>query len=141
MRSKTFISTIALTAMLGVSLTPAAHADGRWDRGHGGHGRHGGHGGDNGAAIVAGVRGALVIGSVIANATAAPSYSPPQPYYPNAAPTYYGSAPTYYDNAPQDVQPAPPQSYYPPQPVTVQGGYGGYGYAVPERVAQPYYGY
>jgi hypothetical protein len=122
MRSKTLISTIALSAVLAASITPA-HAD----RGH----RHGhGNRGDNGAAIVAGVLGALVVGSLIANASA-PDY--------RLAPVYIPPAPTYYQPPPQYWQPAPPQAYVPAQPAVVSDD--GYGYRWRERSYQPYYGY
>jgi hypothetical protein len=127
MQSKTFVSAIAATALFAATLTPA-HAEGRWEHGHGRHGDHG----NNGAAIVAGVLGALVIGSVIANAASAPSYAPPQVYVPPAAPAYY-AAPTAYPQPPQAYY--PPQTYVPAQPVAVQGGYG---YGAP---SQQYYGY
>jgi hypothetical protein len=134
MRSKTLISTIALTGMLAASLSTSAHADGGWRGGHGGHGgHHGGRGGNNGAAVVAGVLGALVVGSIIANAASAPSYAPPQAYYPPAAPAYYEAPRPYY-------QPAP-QAYYPAQPaaVVVDDGYGRRYYREPRQ--QGYYGY
>lgn len=112
MRSKTLISTIAAAALLAASLSSPALADGGRHHGNGGHRGHGGHGGNNGAAVVAGVLGALVVGSLIANATAAPSYAPPQTYYqPPPAPTYYEAPRTYYQPAP------PPQVYYQPAPV------------------------
>ncbi|SMP74633.1 hypothetical protein [Noviherbaspirillum suwonense] len=107
MRSKTLISTIALAGVLATSLSTSAYADG---------GRHrGGHGG-NGVAIAAGVLGALAIGSVIANAAAAPVYSAPPAYYPPPPParTYYEAPPQYYQPAPQ------PQAYYQPAPVYYQ---------------------
>ena len=111
MRSKTLISTIVLAGMLATSLSTSAYADGGRHRGHGGHG--GGHRG-NGVAIAAGVLGALAIGSIIANANAAPVYSAPPTYYPPPAPTYYEAPPQYYQPAPQ------PQSYYQPAPVYYQ---------------------
>ena len=140
MRSKTLISTIAAAGLLAASLSSPALADGGRYHGNGGHGNHGGHGGNNGAAVVAGVLGALVVGSIIANASA-PSYAPPQAYYqPPPTPTYYEAPRTYY-------QPAPPQVYYQPAPVyqaqpaavVVESGY-----ARPywrERHHRHYYGY
>ena len=109
MRSKTLISTIAAAGLLAASLSSPALADGGRYHGNGGHGSHGGHGGNNGAAVVAGVLGALVVGSIIANASA-PSYAPPTYYQPPPAPTYYEAPRTYY-------QPALPQVYYQPAPV------------------------
>jgi len=105
MRSNTLISTIALAGVLATSLSTSAYADGGRHRGHGGNG--------NGVAIVAGVLGALAIGSVIANANAAPVYSAPPAYYPPAQ-TYYEAPPQYYQPAPQ------PQVYYQPAPVYYQ---------------------
>jgi hypothetical protein len=126
MRSKTLISTIAASALLAASLSGAAHADGGRYHGNGGYRGHGGHGGNNGAAVVAGVLGALVVGSIIANANSAPSYAPPQTYYqPPPAPTYYEAPRTYYQPSP------PPQVYYQQAPVyqaqpatvVIQSGY------------------
>lgn len=116
MRSKTLISTIAMAGVLATSLSTSAHAEGR-HRGHGGNG-------GNGVAIAAGVLGALAIGSVIANATAAPVYAAPPAYYPPPPParTYYEAPPQYYQPAPQPqayYQPAP-QTYYQPAPVYYQ---------------------
>jgi hypothetical protein len=113
MRSKTLISTIVLAGVLATSLSTSAYADGGRYRGHGGHG-------GNGLAIAAGVLGALAIGSVIANANAAPVYSAPPAYYPPPAQSYYEAPPQYYQPAPQPqvyYQPAP--VYYQPQPAAV----------------------
>ena len=116
MRSKTLISTIALAGVLATSLSTSVYAEG--GRHRGGHGGHGG----NGFAIAAGVLGALAIGSVIANANAAPVYSAPPAYYPPPPParSYYEAPPQYYQQAPQPqvyYQPAP--VYYQPQPAAV----------------------
>jgi hypothetical protein len=113
MRSKTLISTIVLAGVLATSLSSSAYADGGRHRGHGGNG-------GNGFAIAAGVLGALAIGSVIANANAAPVYSAPPAYYPPPAQSYYEAPPQYYQQAPQPqvyYQPAP--VYYQPQPAAV----------------------
>jgi hypothetical protein len=132
MRSKTLISTIALAGILATSMSCSAYADG---------GRHGGHGGNNGIAIAAGVLGALAIGSIIANANAAPAYPAPQPYYQPPAQTYYEAPQQYYQPAPPPqvvYQPAP--VYYPAQPaaVYIEGGYGRHHW----REHRPgYYGY
>lgn len=127
MRSKTLISTIALAGVLATSLSTSAYADG---------GRHRG-GGNNGVAIAAGVLGALAIGSIIANANAAPVYAPAPTYYQPQPQTYYEAPQQYYQPAPQPqvyYQPAP--VYYQPQPaaVYVEGGWRG-------RHHRPYYGY
>lgn len=141
MRSKTLISAIAAAGLLAASLSNPALADGGRYHGNGGYRGHGGHG-NNGAAVVAGVLGALVVGSMIASANAAPSYAPPQTYYqPPPAPTYYEAPRTYYQPAP------PPQVYYQPAPVyqaqpaavVIESGY-----AQPywrERHHRHYYGY
>jgi len=117
MRSRTLISTIALAGMLAASVSGSAYADG----GHRGHG-----GGNNGIAIAAGVLGALAIGSIIANANAAPVYSAPQPYYQSPPQTYYEAPQPYYPPAPPQVVYQPAPVYYPPQPaaVYIEGGYG-----------------
>lgn len=146
MRSKTLISTIAAAGLLAASLSSPALADGGRHHGNGGghrgHGGHSGHGGNNGAAVVAGVLGALVVGSIIANATAAPSYAPPRTYYqPPPAPTYYEAPRTYYQPAP------PPQVYYQPAPVyqaqparvVIESGYERPSWR--ERYQRHYYGY
>lgn len=141
MRSKTLISTIAAAGVLAASLSSPALADGGRHHGNGGHRGHGGHGGNNGAAVVAGVLGALVVGSLIANATAAPSYAPPQTYYQPPAPTYYEAPRTYYQPAP------PPQVYYQPAPVyqaqparvVIESGYERPYWR--ERYQRQYYGY
>lgn len=146
MRSKTLISTIAAAGLLAASLSSPALADGGRHHGNGGghrgHGGHSGHGGNNGAAVVAGVLGALVVGSIIANATAAPSYAPPRTYYqPPPAPTYYEAPRTYYQPAP------PPQVYYQPAPVyqaqparvVIESGYERPYWR--ERYQRHYYGY
>ena len=146
MRSKTLISSIAAAGVLAASLSGAAQAEGgRHHGGHRGHGGHGGHGGSNGAAVVAGVLGALVVGSIIANATAAPSYAPPQTYYPpQPQPQSYYEAPRQYYQPPAQVyyQPAPPPPvYYQPRPaaVVVESGYGQPHWR--ERHHRQYYGY
>lgn len=128
MRSKTLVSTIVLAGVLATSLSTPAFADG---------GRHRGQGGNNGVAIVAGVLGALAIGSIIANANAGPVYQAPN-YYQQPAQTYYEAPQQYYQPAPQPqvyYQPAP--VYYQPQPAAVYvegGGWRG-------RHHRPYYGY
>ena len=143
MRSKTLISSIAAAGVLAASLSVPAHADG--GRHHGGHRGHGGHGGGNGAAVVAGVLGALVVGSIIANATAAPSYAPPQTYYPPQpqGQSYYEAPRQYYQPPPAQVyyQPAPPPVYYQRSPaaIVIESGYGRPHWR--ERHHREYYGY
>lgn len=79
-----------------------------------------GHDGGAGVAIAAGILGAVVIGSLIANSQ--PTYAAPQPYYqPQPQP--------YYEPQPYPSYALPPQTYYSPQPV--QQAY----YVAP----QPYY--
>jgi hypothetical protein len=85
---------LLIVGVLASSVSTAALADGR----------HGG-GGGNGVALAAGIIGAVVVGSLIANSAQQPAYGPvypePQPYYP-----------------PQQVYyQAPPPVYYQPQPV------------------------
>lgn len=133
MRSKTLVSTIVLAGVLAASMSTSAFAERGRHRGH--------HGGNNGVAIAAGVLGALAIGSIIANANAAPVYSAPPTYYqPQPQPqTYYEAPRQYYQPAPQPqvyYQPAP--VYYQPQPAAVyfEGGNGWRG-----RHHRQYYGY
>lgn len=73
----------------------------------------------DGGAIAAGIIGAVVVGSLIANSQ--PTYAAPQPYYqqPN----------TYYQQQPNSYYQAPAQTYYSPQPVQ----------QVYYQQAQPYY--
>ncbi|MDB5990847.1 MAG: hypothetical protein JWQ10_2250 [Herbaspirillum sp.] len=69
--------------------------------------------GGDGLGIVAGVLGAVAVGSIIANSAPRPVYyDAPQPYYgPPPQPVYYQSPqPVYYQ--------APPR-YYEPRPVYV----------------------
>lgn len=106
------ISSLVIAGVLAASVSTSALAG---DRGHNG----------NGAAIAAGILGAVVIGSLIANSQ--PTYAAPQPYYqPQPQPVYQAPPEAYY---PPPVYQAPPQAYYRPQPV--QRVY----YAQP----QPYY--
>lgn len=98
MASIKIISTLALAGALAASASTAAIA--------GDHSRH-----HQGAAIAAGILGAVVIGSLIANAhpaqAAPPSYYPPQPYYEEQPQAYYPQYPqapvqqVYYGSAPQ----------------------------------------
>jgi|GEM_PF-1876912 len=79
----------------------------------------------NGAAIAAGILGAVVVGSLIANANSQPAYVASQPaYVPPPQPVYQ------YQPAPQVYYPAPvrrtyyaPQPYYAPPAVVVHGRY------------------
>jgi hypothetical protein len=112
MASKKIISSLVIAGVLAASVSTAALADDHRGRGHG-----------NGAAIAAGILGAVVIGSLIANSQ--PSYAAPQPYYqPQPQPyTYYEPQPQPYYPPPQ-VYYEPPQQYYAPAPVTyVREGY------------------
>jgi len=107
--SNKLISSLVIAGVLATTLSSAALA-----------GDHRSNNGGNGAAIAAGILGAVVIGSIIANSQ--PSYaSAPQPYPVYQAPpqVYYPPAPvrrTYY---------VAPRPYYAPQRATViQGRYG-----------------
>lgn len=88
MFTKKTIPALLAVAVLAVSVSSSAVAG---DRYHGG-------GGGNGLAIAAGILGAVVVGSMIANANSAPSYAPP----------------------PQQIYAPQPQAYYPPQQVYYQ---------------------
>lgn len=87
MAGNKIISSLVIAGVLAASVSTTALADDHRNRG-------------NGAAIAAGILGAVVIGSLIANSQ--PTYAAPQPYYQPQPYTYY------------EVQPQP---YYPPQPV------------------------
>ncbi|WP_081801482.1 hypothetical protein [Herminiimonas sp. CN] len=103
------ISSLVIIGVLAASVSSAALAD-----------DHRNHDRGNGAAIVAGVLGAVVIGSLIANSQ--PAYAAPQPYY-QPQPYYEVPAQTYYPPpSVQQVYYKPPQQYYVPQPVTVIDG-------------------
>jgi hypothetical protein len=112
MASKKIISSLLIAGVLAASVSTAALADDHRGRGRG-----------NGAAIAAGILGAVVIGSLIANSQ--PSYAAPQPYYqpqPQPQPyTYYEPQPQPY-YPPQQVYYTPPPQYYAPAPVTYIGG-------------------
>ena len=80
MFTKKTIPALLAVAVLAVSVSSSAVAGDRYHRGGGG---------GNGLAIAAGILGAVVVGSMIANANSAPSYAPPQQvYYQPAQPVY-----------------------------------------------------
>ncbi|MDB5775832.1 MAG: hypothetical protein JWP38_1965 [Herbaspirillum sp.] len=86
MAGNEIISSLVIAGVLTASVSTAALADDHRNRG-------------NGVAIAAGILGAAVIGSLIANLQS--RYAAPQPYYQPQPYAYY------------EVQ---PQAYYPPQP-------------------------
>jgi hypothetical protein len=95
--------------------------------------------------IAAGVLGAVLVGTAIANsnhnnyAPAQPYYAPQQSYYSQPQTTYYEAPQTYY--APAPVYYAPPVSYVAPRAVVyVNSGYG-YGYNGYRNHSHQYYGY
>lgn len=78
----------------------------------------------NGAAIAAGILGAVVVGSLLANSQPAYAAPQPQPYYPPQAYPSYEVAPAYYPPAPvQQIYYAPPQPYYAPPAIVIEGRY------------------
>src|SRR3569623_3058532 len=110
MASKKFLSSLVSVGCLAAWVSPAAGAD-----------DHRNHGGGNGAAIAAGILGAAVIGSLIANSQPANAAPQPYPYYEAQPQAYYSPppvqqvysqpvAPVYYEQSPQ---------YYAQQSVTV----------------------
>jgi hypothetical protein len=110
-RNKT-VASLLIVGVLAASVSTSALAG---DRGH----RHGG--GGNGAAIAAGILGAVVVGSLIANSQ--PVYAAPQPYYaPPPQPVYQPAPQVYYPAPVQQSYYVPAQPYYAPQPVTVIRG-------------------
>jgi hypothetical protein len=118
MASKKIISSLVIAGVLAASVSTAALAD-----------DHRNHGGGNGVAIAAGILGAVVIGSLIANSQ--PANAAPQPYYqpqPQPYPYYEAQPQTYYPPQPVYSQPGQrvyyeqPQQYYGQQSVTVIGG-------------------
>lgn len=107
MAGNKIFASIMLVGVLAASVSTTAVA-----------GDYRGHGHNNGAAIAAGVLGAVVIGSLIANSQ--PSYAAPQSYYEPQSQPYYQSQPqpqTYYQPQPQTYYPPQPQAYYPQQQV------------------------
>ncbi|OGB20607.1 MAG: hypothetical protein A3I66_22845 [Burkholderiales bacterium RIFCSPLOWO2_02_FULL_57_36] len=102
--NRTF-SSLVIVGVLAASVSTAAFAG---DRHH--------HNRGNGAAIAAGILGAVVIGSLIANSQ--PAHAAPQPYYEAQPQAYYPPQPVqqvYYGSQPQ---------YYEALPaVYVRGGY------------------
>ena len=115
MAGNKIISSVIIVGVLAASVSTSALADDY--RGN----RHG-----NGAAIVAGILGAVVIGSLIADSQ--PAYAAPQSYYqPQAQPySYYDAQPqAYYPQ--QAVQPVyydQPRQYYAPAPAVIYGDSG-----------------
>jgi hypothetical protein len=96
MASKKIASVLIATTLLASAAVVSAPAMA--------HGR----GGNDGVAIVAGIIGAVAIGSLIANANSAPVQpvyqAPPQPvYYPAPQPVYY-QQPAYYAPPPRPVR-------------------------------------
>jgi hypothetical protein len=112
MRANKLISALLVAGVFGASVSTNALAGDRRHRDH--------DDGNNGAIIAAGIIGALVIGSMIANSNSdapAPVYAQPQPY---PEPQPYPPPQVYYQ---------PPPQYYAPQPVYIERGYDGrYGY-------------
>jgi hypothetical protein len=119
MRGYKIISPLVVVGVLAASVSTAAFADDYHNRGHG-----------NGAVIAAGILGAVIVGSLIANSQ--PSYAPapvyvqpepqPYPYYEAPPQAYYPPQPVYYQPQPVYYQPQP--QYYGPQPgVYIEGGY------------------
>lgn len=104
MKRNKSISSLVIVGVLAASVSTAALAGDHRDRG-------------NGAAIVAGVLGAVVIGSLLANSQ--PAYVAPQPYYqPQPYQSYAVPAPTYYSPGPvRQTYYEPSQQYYESQPV------------------------
>ncbi|MDY7577466.1 hypothetical protein RGU70_03920 [Herbaspirillum sp. RTI4] len=92
------VSALLIAGVLASSVSTAAYADGR------------GHGGGNGVALVAGILGAVAVGSIIANSgpvyQEAPRYYPPQRVYQEPQPVYY--------QAPQQVYYQQPGYYQRP---------------------------
>jgi hypothetical protein len=103
------ISSLIIAGVLAASVSTTALADDHRNRG-------------NGVAIAAGILGAVVIGSLIANSQ--PTYAAPQPYYqPQPYPYYEVQPQPYYP--PQPVRQGyyePQQQYYGPQPAAYIGG-------------------
>ncbi len=86
----------------------------------------GGRGHGNGAAIAAGILGAVVVGSLIANsANAQPVYVAPQPVYvPPPQPVYQPAPQVYYPAPVRQTYYVAPQPYYAPPPaVVIRGRY------------------
>lgn len=104
MASNKIVSALLIVGVLASSVSTAALAD-----------DHRNHDRGNGVALAAGILGAVVIGSLIANSQ--PVYSAPQPQY-------YQPEPYYQPEKPQQVYYQPEPQYYGPQPVAyVDGGY------------------
>lgn len=113
-RTKT-IASLLIAGVLAASVSTSALAG---DRGHRGHR----NGGGNGAAIAAGILGAVVVGSLIANSQ--PVYAAPQPYYaPPPQPVYQPAPQVYYPAPVQQTYYVPAQPYYAPPAVVVSGRY------------------
>lgn len=94
MASKKIVSALLIVGVLASSVSTAALAD-----------DHRNHDRGNGVAIAAGILGAVVIGSLIANsqsvyAAPQPQYYQPQPYYPPEQQVYYQPQPQYYEAQP-----------------------------------------
>jgi hypothetical protein len=96
------ISSLVVGGVLAMSVSTAALADDRRNHHRG-----------NGAAIAAGIIGAVVIGSLIANSQSA--HAAPQPYYEPQPQTYYSPQPV------QQIYYESPQRYYGSQPVHYAG--------------------
>lgn len=102
MASKKIVSALLIVGVLASSVSTAALAD-----------DHRNHDRGNGVALAAGILGAVVIGSLIANSE--PVYSAPQPQYYQPETYYQPEQQVYYQPQPQ---------YYGPQPVAYgDGGY------------------
>ena len=103
MASKKIVSALLIVGVLSASVSTAALAD-----------DHRYHDRNNGVALAAGILGAVVIGSLIANSQ--PVYAAPQQQYYQPQPQYYQPE--------QQVYYQPQAQYYEPQPVTyIDGGY------------------
>jgi hypothetical protein len=102
MASKKIVSALLIVGVLAASASTAALAD-----------DHRNHDRGNGVAVAAGILGAVVIGSLIANSQ--PVYAAPQQYY---------QPEPYYQPEQQQVYYQPQAQYYGPQAVAyVDGGY------------------
>lgn len=100
MKHTRLISSLLVAGVLATSMSTAAYAGDR-------HGHRGG----NGAAIAAGILGAVVVGSLIAGSQPAYAQPAPQPYV-----TYNAPVQTYYEAPVQRVYYEQPRVYAPPPP-------------------------
>ncbi len=105
MRANKLITPLLIAGVLAASVSTTVYADDHRGRGNG-----------NGAIIAAGIIGAVVIGSLLANSQPQPQpvYAPPQPYYEPQPQPYYPPQQVYYQQQPQ---------YYAPPAVYIESGY------------------